>query len=139
MELNLFIIRRVQILVVKIDPTRRMEYQKNFLERRHTERYTRFHNYRIHTLEDDQVCYLTMIVSLIVIDASPVAAPDPREVPDLLSACARMDSWGLSDVAKALCGAVGNCLNSQGRPVCSCSRSAPGTVGGIGCDLLGKK
>ena len=64
MELYLFIIRRVQILVVKIDPTRRMEYQKNFLERRHTERYTRFRNYRIYTLEDDQVCYLIMIVML---------------------------------------------------------------------------
>jgi hypothetical protein len=30
----------VSILVVKVDPSRRMEYQNNFLERRHTEVYT---------------------------------------------------------------------------------------------------
>ena len=52
MELNSFIIRRVKILVVKIDLTRRMEYQMNFLERRPTEVYTRFRNFRIDNLED---------------------------------------------------------------------------------------
>ena len=69
-----------------------------------------------------------------MIDASPVAAPDIKEVSDLLSACARMDIWGLSEVAKAWCGAAScykNCaastsIKSQGRPVCSCSRCAPG-------------
>ena len=50
-----------------------------------------------------------------------------------------MDMWGLSEVAKALCGAVGICTNSQGRPVCFCSRCAPGTGGGIGCALSEKK
>ena len=74
-----------------------------------------------------------------MIDASPVAAPDTTEVLDLQSACARMDIWGLSEVAKALCGAVGTCIKSQGRPVCSCSRCAPGARGGIDCALLGKK
>ena len=64
----------------------------------------------------------------VVIDASPIAAPS-RGVPDLLSACARMDVWSLSGVAKALCGAVGTCIKSQGRPDCSCSR----------CALSGKK
>lgn len=39
-EFNPSIIRRFQILVVKIDLTRRMEYQKDFLERRHIEVYT---------------------------------------------------------------------------------------------------
>ena len=72
---------------------------------------------------------------LIVIDASPVAAPDIREVLNLLSACARMDIWGLSEVAKALCGAVGTCIKSQGRSVCSCSRCALGAEGGIVCVL----
>ena len=62
---------------------------------------------------------------MVVVDASPVAAPDTREVPDLSSACARMDVWDLSEVAKALCGAVGTCIKSQGRPVGSCSRCAP--------------
>ena len=74
-----------------------------------------------------------------MIDASPVAAPDTREVLDLQSACARMDIWGLSEVAKALCGTVGTCIKSQGRPVCSCSRCTPGAGGGIGCVLSGKK
>ena len=32
MELDPFIIRRVEILVVKIDPTRRMEYQRIFFK-----------------------------------------------------------------------------------------------------------
>ena len=79
------------------------------------------------------LCWL----SFVVIDASPVAAPDTKEVRDLLSACARMDVWGWSAVAKALCGAaccykncaVSTCFKSQGRPVCSCSR----------CALSGKK
>ena len=53
----------------------------------------------------------------------------PGEVPDLLSACARIDIWRLHGVAKALCGAVGTCIKSRGRPVCNCSR----------CALLGKK
>ena len=58
-----------------------------------------------------------------MIDISPVAAPDAREVPDFQSGCARMDIQGLNEVAKALCGAA--CVKSQGRPVCSCSRCAP--------------
>jgi hypothetical protein len=74
-----------------------------------------------------------------VIDASTVAAPDTKEVPDLQSACARMDMWGLSEVAKALCGAVGSCIKSQGRPVCSCFRCATGAGGGIGCALSRKR
>ena len=74
-----------------------------------------------------------------MIDASPVTTPDTREFPDLPSACARMDTWGLSEVAKVLCGAVGTYIKSQGRPVSSCSRCAPGAGGGIGCALSGKK
>ena len=74
-----------------------------------------------------------------MIDASPVAAPETKEIPDLSSACARMDTWGSSEVAKALCSAVAACFKSQGRPVCSCSRCAPGAGGGIGCALSGKK
>ena len=61
MEFHLFIIRRVQISVVKIDPIRRMEYQKNFLERRHTEVYTGFRHFRIDNLEDEQVFDLIMM------------------------------------------------------------------------------
>ena len=82
---------------------------------------------------------LLWLLCLVVIDASPVAAPDTNEVLDLQSACARMDIWGLSEVAKALCGTVGTCIKSQGRPVCSCSRCTPGAGGGIGCVLSGKK
>ena len=74
-----------------------------------------------------------------MIDASPVAAADTREVRDLQSACARTDIWGLSEVAKALCGAVGTCINSQGRPVCFCARCAPGAGGSIACALSGKR
>ena len=81
---------------------------------------------------------------LVVIEASPVAAPDTREVLDLQSACARMDMWGLSEVAKAACStaccykkcAVGTCIKSQRRPVCSCSRCAPGAGGGLDRALL---
>ena len=85
--------------------------------------------------------YLILLwwLCLVVIDASPVAAPDTREVLDLQSACARMDIWGSGEVAKALCGAVGTCTKSRGRLVCSCSRCSPGTGGGIGCALSGKK
>ena len=74
-----------------------------------------------------------------MIDASPVAAPDTREVLDPQSACARIDIWRLHGVAKALCGAVVNCIEYQGGPVCSCSRCAPGAGGGIDCALSGKK
>ena len=70
-----------------------------------------------------------------MIDASQVAAPDTKEAPDLQSACARIDIWGLSDVAKAFRGAIGTCIKSQGRSICSCSRCAPGAGGGIGCQL----
>ena len=84
---------------------------------------------------------------LLVIDASPVAAPDTRDVPDLQSACTSMDIWSWSEVAKALCGAagcyencgVGTCIKSQGRPVCSCSFRTPGAGGSIDCALSGKK
>ena len=37
---------------------------------------------------------LVLWLCLVVIDASLVAVPETREVPDLLLACARMDSWG---------------------------------------------
>ena len=74
-----------------------------------------------------------------MIDASPIAAPDTREVPVRLSACARIDIWGLGAVAKELCAAVGTCIESQGRPVCSSSRCASGVGGSIACALSGKK
>ena len=106
MELYPFIIRRVEILVVKIDLIRRMEHQKNFLERRHTEVNIWFRHFRINNSEDDQVYILLWWRCLVVIDASSVAAPDTREVPYLLSACARMDIWGLNEVVKALFGAA---------------------------------
>ena len=85
--------------------------------------------------------YLILLcwLCLVVIDASPVAAPDTSEVPDLQTACSRMDMWGLSEVAKALCNAVGTSIKSQGRPVCSCSRCALGAGDGIGCVLSGKR
>ena len=68
---------------------------------------------------------LLLWLCLVVIDASPVAALDTKEVLDLQSACGRMDSRGLSEAAKVLCGAacccknggVGVCLKSHGRPV----------------------
>ena len=82
---------------------------------------------------------LLLWLCLVVIDASPAAALDTREVLYLQSACARMDIWGLSEVAKALCGTVGTCIKSQERLVCSCSRCAPGAGGGIDCALSGKK
>ena len=41
-----------------------MEYQKNFLERRHTEAYSWFRNFRIGDLEDDQAFYFAMMVML---------------------------------------------------------------------------
>ena len=66
-----------------------------------------------------------------MIVAIPVAAPDTKEVPDLLSAWARINIWDLSEVVKALRGAVGTCIESRARPVCSCSRSR--------CPLSGKK
>jgi hypothetical protein len=74
-----------------------------------------------------------------VIDARPVAVPDTNEIPDLLSACARMDIRGFSEVAKALCDAVGTCIKSQERPVFGCSRCAPVAEGGVGCALSEKK
>ena len=74
-----------------------------------------------------------------MIDASPVAAPEARVALDFHSTCARMDSWGLSEVAKAWCGAVGTFIKSPGRPFCSCSRCAPGAGGGLGCAMSGKK
>ena len=74
-----------------------------------------------------------------MVDASPAAAPEAKEISNLQSACERMDMWGLSEVTKALCGAVGTCIKSQGRSACSCSRCAPGAGGGLGCALLGKK
>ena len=82
---------------------------------------------------------LSVYLCLVVIDAVPVTALDMRVVPDILSACARMGIWGLSEGAKALCGAVGICIKSQGRPVCSCSCCAPGAGGSIGCALSEKK
>ena len=76
---------------------------------------------------------------LVVIDASLVAAPDIKKVPDLQSVYATMDSWGFSEVAKVLCGAVGTSIKSQGRPVCSCFRCASGAGNGIGCALSREK
>ena len=64
MGLNPFNIRWVLILVVTIDPTRRMEYQKNFLERRHTEVYTWFRNFRINKLDDYKIFYFIIVVIL---------------------------------------------------------------------------
>ena len=75
----------------------------------------------------------------VVIDASSVAAPDIREVLDLQSAPAKIYTWDLSEVAKALRGAIDTCIKSQGRPVCSCSRGVSGAGGGIGYALSGKK
>ena len=45
-----------------------------------------------------------------MIDATLAGAPS-RGVPDLWTAYARMDIWGLSELVKALCGAVGTCIN----------------------------
>ena len=56
-----------------------------------------------------------------------------------MSACASMDMWGLTELAKVSCGAVDTCIKSQGRPVCICSRFAPGAGGGIGFAPSGKK
>ena len=78
---------------------------------------------------------------LVVTDASPVASPS-RGVPDLFTACARMDIWDWGEVAKTLCDAacaVSTLIKSQGRPVCSCSRCAPGVGGGIDCALSEKR
>ena len=77
-----------------------------------------------------------------MIDATP-ATSRSGGVPDLQSVCARMDIWGLSEVAKASCGAacyykncaIGTGIKSRGRPVCSCSRFAPGARGRIGLTL----
>ena len=80
-----------------------------------------------------------MWVWLVAIDASVVAAPNTRVVLDLQSACARMDIWDLSEVAKASCGAAGTCVKSEGRPVCSCSHCVLGAAGAVGRALSGKK
>ena len=82
---------------------------------------------------------LLLWLCLVVIDASPVAEPDTREVLDLQSVCPRMDIRDSGEVAKAFCGAVGIGIKSQGRPVCSCSCCATDAGGGIGCALSGKK
>ena len=74
-----------------------------------------------------------------MIGARLVAASDTREFPYLQSACARMDTRDSREVLKALCGAVDTCINSQGRPVYSCSCCAPGVGGGIDCALSEKK
>jgi hypothetical protein len=93
-------------------------------------------------------CFILLsLLCLLVIDASRIVPIRTKKIPDLLSACARMDIWGLSEVAKLACGAaccykncaVGTCIKSGGRPVCSCSRYAPGAGGGIGCAISGKK
>lgn len=60
---------------------------------------------------------------------------------DMLSVCARMDVWGLSEVAEKLCigaccsqnCATGTCVKRSGQPVCVCSRCADGGGGGVGC------
>ena len=86
-----------------------MEYQKNFLERRHTEVCTWFPKFRIDHLEYDQVFDLhhcghawlwLMLVQLLHLI--------PERLLDLQSACARMDMWGFSKLAEVLCGAVGS-------------------------------
>ena len=48
---------------------------------------------------------LLLWLCLVVIDASPVTAPDTREVLDLQSACTSMDSLGSSEVARVICDA----------------------------------
>ena len=63
----------------------------------------------------------------------------------IFTVCARMDIWGLSEVAEKLCvGAccsqncgTGRCVKRDGRPVCVCDRCANGGGGGIGC-FIGK-
>ena len=115
-----------------------MECHKSFPERSPTELYIWFCNFRIDNLKIVKYFILLRWLCLVVIDASPVAAPCGG-VPDLLSACASMDIWGLSEVAKPLCGAAGTCIKSRRGPVCSCSCCAPGAGGSIGCALLGKK
>ena len=83
---------------------------------------------------------LLLWLCLVLTDASLFAAPDTREVLDIQSACARMDMWGFRE---AVCCykycVVGNCVESQGRPICSGSRCAPGAGVGIGCALSGMK
>jgi hypothetical protein len=62
------------------------------------------------------ICFILWLwLCLVVIDASPVATSDTREVRDLQSACAAMDIWGWSEVAIALCGAA--CIKSRGTHV----------------------
>ena len=74
-----------------------------------------------------------------MLGASPVAAPDTREIPDLSQHAQEWIFGDLNEVAKALCGAVDTCIKSRGRPVWSCSRCAPGAGSGIGFALSGKK
>ena len=74
-----------------------------------------------------------IVVVMLSCDGASSVAASSRGVPDLLPTCDRMDIWGLSEVAKALCGAA--CIEYQERPVCSFSRCAPGVEGGIGCAL----
>ena len=97
--------------------------------------YTWFCNFRIDTVEDWFYCYSDARLWLMLVQL----LHSQEGFPDLLSACARMDFWSLSGVAKALCGAVGTCIKYQGRPVCSCSRCALGTGGGFVCTLSGMK
>ena len=42
------------------------------------------------------------MMTMLLCDDGPAPAPDINEVPDLLSACARMDIESLSEVTKAL-------------------------------------
>ena len=71
-------------------------------------------------MDDDQVFDHIIMVMLVLIHASSVTAPDIREVLHHQPACAKIDVCGISEVAKALCGAaccykngvVGTCIES---------------------------
>ena len=92
---------------MKIDPTYRIEYQKNCLERRHAEVDTRFCNFRIDNLEADPVFYfvidgyawLWLMVVQWLHQILKMFLIFRQHAP-------RMDIWDLIEDAKALCRAV---------------------------------
>ena len=115
-----------------------MEYQNNFLNRRHTEVYTWFRNIRIDNLEDWFYFYgYSWLWSMLV----QLLHPIPKS---FLTFSQHAQEWIVGVWVKwrkhymALL-AVGNCIKSQARPACSFSRWASGAGGDIGCALNGKK